>query len=34
MGQDIVRFMDENRLTFASIGGHGFGAKLATATAI
>ena len=34
MSNDIVRYMDENRLTFASIGGHGFGAKVATATAI
>lgn len=34
MSNDIVRFMDENRLTMATIGGHGFGAKVATATAI
>lgn len=34
MANDIVRFMDEQKLTIASIGGHGFGAKLATATAI
>lgn len=33
MGNDIVRFMDENKITMASIGGHGFGAKVATATA-
>jgi pimeloyl-ACP methyl ester carboxylesterase len=26
--------MDENKITLASIGGHGFGAKVATATAI
>lgn len=26
--------MDEHKLTLASIGGHGFGAKVATATAI
>ena len=30
---DIVRFMDENKITMATIGGHGFGAKVATATA-
>lgn len=34
MTNDIVRFMDENKITMATIGGHGFGAKLATATAI
>ena len=34
MSNDIVRFMDENKITLASIGGHGFGAKVATATAI
>lgn len=34
MSQDIVRFMDEHRITMATIGGHGFGAKVATATAI
>lgn len=34
MSSDIVRFMDEHKLTMASIGGHGFGAKVATATAI
>lgn len=34
MSNDIMRFMDENRLTMATIGGHGFGAKVATATAI
>lgn len=34
MTNDIVRFMDEHKITMASIGGHGFGAKLATATAI
>jgi len=26
--------MDENKITMATIGGHGFGAKVATATAI
>lgn len=34
MTNDIVRFMDENKLTMATIGGHGFGAKVAAATAI
>jgi pimeloyl-ACP methyl ester carboxylesterase len=34
MTEDIVRFMDDNRITMATIGGHGFGAKVATATAI
>lgn len=34
MSGDIVRFMDDHRITMASIGGHGFGAKVATATAI
>lgn len=34
MSDDIVRFMDSHSITMATIGGHGFGAKLATATAI
>ena len=34
MSNDIVRFMDQNKITMATIGGHGFGAKVATATAI
>lgn len=34
MSNDIVRFMDEQKITLATIGGHGFGAKVATATAI
>ena len=34
MSDDIVRFMDQNKITLATIGGHGFGAKVATATAI
>jgi pimeloyl-ACP methyl ester carboxylesterase len=34
MSNDITRFMDENKITMATIGGHGFGAKVATATAI
>ena len=33
MAADIVRFMDEQQITMATIGGHGFGAKLAAATA-
>jgi pimeloyl-ACP methyl ester carboxylesterase len=33
MGEDIVRFMDQNKITMACIGGHGFGAKVALATA-
>ncbi len=33
VAQDIIRFMDENKITMATIGGHGFGAKVATATA-
>ena len=31
---DIVRFMDEKKLTMATLGGHGYGAKVALATAI
>lgn len=34
MADDIVRFMDDNKITMATIGGHGFGAKVATVTAI
>ena len=34
MSNDIIRFMDEKKITMATIGGHGFGAKVATATAI
>ena len=34
MSNDIVRFMDEKKITYATIGGHGFGAKVAAATAI
>ena len=33
MTDDIIRFMDERQITMATIGGHGFGAKLAAATA-
>jgi pimeloyl-ACP methyl ester carboxylesterase len=31
---DVARFMDKNKLTMATLGGHGFGAKVALATAI
>lgn len=34
MSNDILRFMDEKKITYATIGGHGFGAKVAAATAI
>lgn len=34
ISDDIVRFMDEKKITMATIGGHGFGAKVAAATAI
>lgn len=34
MSADIVRWMDANQITTATIGGHGFGAKVAAATAI
>jgi pimeloyl-ACP methyl ester carboxylesterase len=34
LSNDIIRFMDQNKITMASIGGHGFGAKVAAATAI
>lgn len=33
MAEDIVRFMDQNKITMATIGGHGFGAKVAIAAA-
>lgn len=33
ISNDIIRYMDEHRITMATIGGHGFGAKVATATA-
>jgi pimeloyl-ACP methyl ester carboxylesterase len=33
ISNDIIRFMDANQITMATIGGHGFGAKVATATA-
>mmetsp|Transcript_14869 Transcript_14869/g.25325 ORF Transcript_14869/g.25325 Transcript_14869/m.25325 type:complete len:179 (-) Transcript_14869:358-894(-) len=31
---DVARFMDKEKLTMATLGGHGFGAKVALATAI
>ncbi len=34
MAADVVRFMDDQNISLASIGGHGFGAKLASVTAI
>ena len=34
LSNDIIRFMDENKITMATIGGHGYGAKVAAATAI
>jgi len=34
LSDDIMRFMDQNKITMATIGGHGFGAKVAAATAI
>jgi len=33
MANDIIRYMDKNHITMATIGGHGFGAKVALATA-
>jgi len=33
MSADIIRFMDDKQITMATIGGHGFGAKVAAATA-
>jgi len=33
MTADIIRWMDEKNITMATIGGHGFGAKVAAATA-
>lgn len=33
MANDIIRYMDKNQITMATIGGHGFGAKVALATA-
>ena len=34
LSNDIVRFMNEQKISLATIGGHGFGAKVAAATAI
>jgi len=33
VSNDIIWFMNDQKLTMATIGGHGFGAKVATATA-
>jgi len=33
ISNDVIRFMDDNKLTMATLGGHGFGAKVALATA-
>jgi len=33
MANDVVRFMYENKITMATLAGHGFGGKLALATA-
>lgn len=33
LADDIIRYMDANQITMATIGGHGFGAKVATAVA-
>lgn len=34
MSDDVMRFMDKENITMATIGGHGFGAKVATVTAV
>lgn len=34
MSADVMRFMDSQKITMATIGGHGFGAKVATVTAV
>ena len=34
MSDDIIRFMNDNQISLATIGGHGYGAKVAAATAI
>lgn len=34
MSNDIQRFMDDKKLTMATFGGHGFGAKVALTAAI
>jgi len=33
ISNDVIRFMDDKKLTMATLGGHGFGAKVALATA-
>ena len=34
MSNDVVRFMNDKKISLATIGGHGYGAKVAAATAI
>ena len=34
ISNDIVRFLNEKKITYATIGGHGFSDKVAAATAI
>lgn len=34
ISNDVARFMDQQKLTMATLGGHGFGAKVALATAV
>lgn len=34
ISNDVIKFMDEKKITMATLGGHGFGAKVALATAI
>lgn len=34
MTNDVVRFMNDKKISLATIGGHGYGAKVAAATAI
>jgi len=34
MTADVARFMDDKKITMATMGGHGFGAKVALASAI
>ena len=34
ISKDVTRFMDQQKLTMATLGGHGYGAKVALATAI
>lgn len=34
LANDVIRFMDQNRITMASVLGHGFGARVATITGV